>query len=218
MNLTSEAIKTSAVTATPQNEEDRLVAAARRGDAAAFEILVTRYRRLLAAMIRRMIGSPEETEDLTQQAFLKAYLNLHTFGGRCSFSTWLVSIARNEARMWNRKMRRSPEVAMAEFSAGQPEGAPPPDFMDGRPGPEAMCSQRESTELLHSAMRRLPAATQEALRLCDLEEESTVTAALVVGVTVSALKARRFRGRLALRRTLEASIHRGRLALADGSH
>jgi RNA polymerase sigma-70 factor (ECF subfamily) len=215
MDLTSEATETSVgVTMTAKSEEDRLIEAARSGDSAAFETLVMRYRRLLLAMIRRMIASPEETEDLAQQALLKAYVNLHTFGGRCSFSTWLVSIARNEARMWNRKRRRSPEVAMADFSIGKPEDAPP-DFMDTRPGPEAVCSQKESSEILYSAMKRLSPVTRQALRLCDLEEESTVTAALVVGATVSALKTRRFRGRLALRRALESSLRRRSAALAN---
>jgi RNA polymerase sigma-70 factor, ECF subfamily len=95
-----------------ESEEDRLLTAARTGNSLAFGTLVTRHRGLVLTVIRRMIRNPVEAEDLTQQAFLKAYLNLRSFVGRSTFSTWLVSIARNEARMWSRKKSRSHEVAM----------------------------------------------------------------------------------------------------------
>jgi RNA polymerase sigma-70 factor, ECF subfamily len=193
-----------------ESEEDRLLTAARTGNSLAFATLVTRHRGLVLTVIRRMIRNPVEAEDLTQQAFLKAYLNLRSFVGRSTFSTWLVSIARNEARMWSRKKSRSHEVAMVEFSLDKGQDAPlQPDFMDWRPGPEAVYLQKESTHLLLTAMESLSPLNGRALRLCDLDEEPIVTAALLLGVSVGALKSRRVRGRLALRRSLESGLHGG---------
>src|SRR5271167_1365657 len=105
-------------TRTPETDEGKLVTAAKSGASVAFEALVMRNKRLVQAITRRMTGSLVEAEDVSQQAFMKAFAKLSSFGGRCSFSTWLVTIAMNEARMWHRRARRSREVPMTELSTG----------------------------------------------------------------------------------------------------
>ena len=77
-----------------KTQEGELVAAAKSGDSA----LVMRHKRLVLAITRRMTGSFVEAEDVSQQAFMKAFRNLSRFAGRCSFSTWLVTIAMNDMR------------------------------------------------------------------------------------------------------------------------
>lgn len=189
---------------TTGRDDDMLVAAATSGDAAAFETLVIRYKRIVLAVTRRMTGSFVDAEDLTQQAFMKAFANLSRFGGRCSFCTWLVSIAMNEARMWNRKARRSVEVPMVNFDTGELFEMPI-EFMDPRPNPETNYAQEERSRLLLAAMDDLKPETRNALKMCDLDEESTVNTAVVLGISVNALKSRRLRGRAMLRRKLEKS-------------
>ena len=193
-------------TSAPETNEDKLVAAAKSGDSAAFEALVMRNKRLVLAITRRMTGSCVEAEDVSQVAFMKAFTNLSRFAGRCSFSTWLVTIAMNEARMWHRRVRRSREVLMTELSTGETTVEMPAEFRDWRPNPEATYSQKERRQLLLSAMERLKPETREALKACDLEEQSTIAAAVALGITVSAVKSRKLRGRLALRRTLESRL------------
>ena len=99
--------------ATDTAADDALVLRCLDGDSAAFETLVCRYRRVVMRLTRRITGNLEDAEDVAQQAFMKALINLSRFRFRSSFSTWLVSIAMNEARMWTRKRRRSREVPMA---------------------------------------------------------------------------------------------------------
>lgn len=183
--------------------EESLVAAAIQGDVAAFEMLALRYKRLVMAITRRMTGSFVEAEDLTQQAFLKAFANVSRFAGRCSFSTWLTSIAMNEARMWLRKARKSRETMMTDLRADDGLDALP-DFMDWRPSPEAAYSKTERHRVLYSELERLKPAMRAALQLCDLEGQSTVEASLALGITVSAIKSRRLRGRVILCKRLEA--------------
>lgn len=192
--------------------EEHLIAAATQGDAAAFEVLALRYRRIVMAITRRMSGSAVEAEDLTQQAFLKAFANLSSFAGRSSFSTWLISIARNETLMWLRQARRSREIAMAGLSTEETPDISL-DFMDSCPSPETTYMQKEENQLLSAELKRLKPATREALQLCDLEERSCVEAALVLGMTVSGVKSRRLRGRAILRQRIESRLCRRRARL-----
>lgn len=185
--------------------EEGLVAAAIQGDVEAFETLALRYKRIVMSITRRMTGSVVEAEDLTQQAFLKAFANISRFAGRCSFSTWLISIAMNEARMWLRKARKFREVTMSELVSDDNLDAPV-DFMDTRPSPEANYSQSERTWMLSSELARLKPEMRAALQLCDLEEQSSADASLALGVTANGVKSRRLRGRAILRKRLEAKF------------
>lgn len=185
--------------------EESLVAAAIQGDAAAFETLALRHKRIVMAITRRMTGSLDEAEDLTQQAFMKAFTNISRFGARCSFSTWLISIAMNEARMLRRKAWKSREVTMSDLSNDESFDVPL-EFMDSRPGPEATYSESERKRLLFSELERLTPATRITLQLCDLEEQSSEEAAPVLGITANAVKSRRHRARAILRKQLEAKL------------
>lgn len=195
--------------------EKSLVAAAIQGDEAAFEMLALRHKRRVMAITWRMTGSFGEAEDLTQQAFLRAFVNLSSFEGRCSFSTWLISIAMNEARMWLRKARKnSREVAMSELCANENLDAPL-DLMDWRPGPEADYSRTEQNRLLFSEIERLTPAIRVAVKLCDLQEQSCDEAAAALGTTVGAVKSRRVRARAILRERLEARFTSAKQHRAD---
>jgi len=86
-------------TAVLWRHDDDLVTAAVGGSRIAFDVLVQRYRRRVSCVVQRFAGSPEDVEDIVQQTFMKAYIHLPRFEERSLFSTWLISIARNEALM-----------------------------------------------------------------------------------------------------------------------
>jgi RNA polymerase sigma-70 factor, ECF subfamily len=176
-----------------------------QNDAEEFEALAVRYRRLVLAMVCRITGSTIEAEDLTQQALMKAFINYSSFEGRSSFSTWLISIARNEARMWCRKVHRSREIAMAELATDE-NSETHFDFMDSSPNPETRCLQKERSRLLFSELKKLKPAIREALELCDLNEQTGREAAMLLGTSTMGVKSRKFRGRAILRRKLESKI------------
>lgn len=185
--------------------DDSLVLRSLEGDSAAFETLVCRYRQLVIRQTRRITGTVEDAEDMAQQAFMKPLINLPTFRFQCSFSTWLVSIAINEARMWTRRHRRSREVPMADTVSE--DGSPViHDCADGHPDPETLCVQKESHELLWSELERLSPTTRAAIEGCDLQQLSMTETALMLGLTVAAVKSRRSRGPAALRRRLESHL------------
>jgi RNA polymerase sigma-70 factor, ECF subfamily len=182
--------------------EEMLVAAARKGEATAFAMLVERHERKILVVARRMTRTREDAEDVVQQSFQKAFLHLHQFEGRSSFSTWLTRIAINEARMLQRGSRGVREVSIDDSNANE-ETASALEIPDAGPDPETSYSQRERLRMLSLAINELPPGTREAIQLHGLDERSTEETAQIMGITVSALKGRMFHGRRKLRERLQ---------------
>jgi RNA polymerase sigma-70 factor (ECF subfamily) len=183
-------------------DEPALVAAAKDGDTQAFEILVARHQRRILAVARRWTGVRQDAEDIMQQSFQKAFLHLHQFEGRSSFSTWLTRVAINEARMLQRKSGGRREVSIDDLNENA-ETATSLEIPDSTPDPEANYSKREWGRMLSSAMNELPRKTRRALQLRELDERSTEETARIMGISVTAVKARIFQGRKKLRKRLE---------------
>jgi RNA polymerase sigma-70 factor (ECF subfamily) len=125
---------------------------------------------------------------------------LDTFRGDSRFSTWLSSIAINQALMKLRARRRRelhyvcPDTREdAQFRA---------EVADGTPTPEQQYSQKELQRILASAMEELPLASREVLQLREVEERSTAETARILGMSISAVKSRMLRGRQKLRQAL----------------
>src|SRR5580704_12990782 len=89
----------------PRPSDDQLLSEAKSGNQQAFAELCLRYRGMLTNSIYRIVRHPEDTEDVLQETFLKAYQHLQTFRGACSFSTWLVAIGTNRSLMLLRKRK-----------------------------------------------------------------------------------------------------------------
>ncbi len=175
-----------------------LVAGAKTGDARAFELLVERHE-------GRIFRNREDAEDVVQQSFQKAFINLKKFEGDSLFSTWLTRIAINEALMLLRGKRGSREVPIAESST-EDGVALPLDFPDSGPNPEDSCLQREQERILSAAVNELTPGMRKAIELRELGELSTGETAQVMGLSVGAVKARVFHGRRKLRQTLKRYV------------
>src|SRR5271157_274825 len=91
--------------------DQQLVERAQRGDKRAFELLVLKYQRKLARLLSRLVRDAGEVEDVTQEAFIKAYRALPSFRGESAFYTWLYRIAINTAKNhFAAQGRRAPTV------------------------------------------------------------------------------------------------------------
>src|SRR6266704_4024658 len=105
--------------------DQQLVERAQRGDKRAFELLVLKYQRKLGRLLSRLVRDPGEVEDVTQEAFIKAYRALPSFRGDSAFYTWLYRIAINTAKNYlvaiGRRAPTSTEVE-AEEAEGFEEG------------------------------------------------------------------------------------------------
>ncbi|MBM3473260.1 MAG: sigma-70 family RNA polymerase sigma factor [Armatimonadetes bacterium] len=169
----------------PLSPEASLVARTRRGDAGAFEALVRQHKDSVLNLARRMVADCDAAEDIAQEAFIKAYRELHRFRGESAFATWLYRITINEARLYLRghqrrvaRWERQRDLAAAEASAQSPTDDPAP-----------------LTELL----QELSADQREALALFHLKELSLEEIARTLGAPLGTVKARLSRGRERLR-------------------
>jgi RNA polymerase sigma-70 factor (ECF subfamily) len=185
-----------------QDEEATLVLAAKSGDGQAFEILIERYRRRILAVARRFTRIREDAEDIVQQSFQKAFVHLHKFKGKSSFSTWLTRIAINEALMLLRRGRVLREVSIDDLS-GNEETALGKEMPDSRAGPESAFLQGERNRILSDAMDKLTPGIRKAIELRELGELSIEEAARVMGLSVAAVKGRLFHGRRKLHQVLK---------------
>src|SRR5215469_2277201 len=179
------------------------VVAANRGNANVFETLFGRYQPRIFAIALRFTWVREDAEDIVQQTFQKAFVHLHRFEGKAFFSTWLTRIAMNEALMLLRKRRGLREVPIAD-SSDDDIAALGFEVPDPSPDAEVNYLKREATEILRSAIGKLPASLRTTVELRELGELSSRETAKRMGVSVAAVKARVFQGRRKLRKTLRS--------------
>ena len=93
---------------TASETDQQLVQRAQRGDLRAFDLLVLKYQGRIAALVSRYVSDPSEVEDVTQEAFIKAYRAIDKFRGDSAFYTWLYRIAANAAKNYLVSRRRRP--------------------------------------------------------------------------------------------------------------
>jgi RNA polymerase sigma-70 factor (ECF subfamily) len=179
--------------------ERSLVARAKAGDSAAFEVLVRHHADRLFAVVLRFSATESDAQEATQEAFVRAWRGLARFREDARFFTWLYRIGVNEARRIGE--RRPPAGTVVSV-----QERPVDDLDDDRPGPHPRAEQSELREVLEQAVRRLPEKYRAAVVLRDIEGLTTAEAAALLGLPEAAFKSRLHRGRLALRRDVAAYL------------
>ena len=182
-------------------EEYAFLAAAKRGDSAAFEFLCKQSASTVFHVAQRMMRNNEDAEDVVQESFQRAFLHLKSFNGDSRFSTWLSRIAINAALMKLRKERHPWNVSLDE-SAETEQSSSRLDVEDQGLNPEQLYAQQERQRILSDAMNALTPGMRKAIELRELEERSTEETARLMGISVGAVKARVFHGRRKLRERL----------------
>jgi RNA polymerase sigma factor (sigma-70 family) len=181
-------------------DEPTLVAAARRGQEAAFGVLFDRYRQMMLRAALRITQKHEDAEDAVQDSFLSAFLHLKDFDGRSSLSTWLTRIAINCSLMVLRKRRTSREMPM-ESSNEDGETVKIWEPVDPALNPEKQYAAGQQERIVREAVRRLRPTIRTAIELRQLEELSLKQTASKMGISLAAAKARIFHARRALRKS-----------------
>jgi len=185
--------------------EQMLVAAAKNGDEQAFETLFKRHRQKILRVVLRYAHVREDAEDIVQQSFQKAFVYLHKFEGKSSFSTWLTRIAINESLMLLRHGRALREVSVVDRS--EAEGNPASlEMPDSSPDPEASYLRRERAQILSETLGNLRPGMRKAIELRELAELSTEETAQRMGVSVAVVKARLFHARKKLQEKLSCYL------------
>jgi RNA polymerase sigma-70 factor (ECF subfamily) len=172
-----------------------LVERARNGDRAAFEELVRRHADRLYAVVLRFVADGGEAQEVTQEAFLRAWRSIGRFEGRSRFFTWLYRIGINEAK---RQAARRPPVTLVSL-----DDEPIPEAPDWSQAPETRLRQADLRCVIEEAIRALPIEYRAPLILRDVEGLTTQEAAEVMDLGEAAFKSRLHRARLAVRRALD---------------
>ena len=174
------------------HREGEIIEQVKAGEVNAFEELVRKYERPLLVLARNFLGRTPGAEDLVQDVFLAAYLNIGSYHpAKGGFATWLFRIARNKCLNWVKKKR---EIAMEE----------PPEPV-ARDNPETDLIVKEAFARLDRALEDLPARDKMIFILAEFQGLSLEEIATVEGMNVGAVKSRLFRVRKRVRATLEDS-------------
>jgi RNA polymerase sigma-70 factor (ECF subfamily) len=192
-----------------------LVYSTRSGDISAFEELVRKYDRKLFRIAQNVTHNTEDSEEVVQSAFFKAYQNLGRFQGDAKFSTWLIRIALNEALMKLRKQRARREQSMDSGPQAEDESSNfasrnrlPIDVTDWAPNPEALHSSVEIRDILMKGLEKLTPALRVVFVLRDIEGHSIAETSEMLGLTETAVKTRLSRSRMQLREELSGYFKR----------
>ena len=179
-------------------EIDRqLVERAQRGDKRAFELLVEKYQRKLARLLSRFIRDPAEVEDVTQEAFIKAYRALPAFRGESAFYTWLYRIGINTAKNYLMAMgRRAP--TSTDVEAEEAEGFEEGEQLRDINTPESVLLSNEIAETVNSTIEQLPEELRTAIQLREIEGMSYEDIAQVMNCPIGTVRSRIFRAREAI--------------------
>jgi len=189
--------------------DQQLVERAQRGDKRAFELLVIKYQRKLARLLSRLIRDPAEIEDVTQEAFIKAYRALPAFRGESAFYTWLYRIGINTAKNYLVAMgRRAP--TSTEYGADEAEG-----FDDGYQlrdinTPESELISKQIAQTVNESMAALPDELRTAITLREIEGLSYEEIAEIMNCPIGTVRSRIFRAREAIAEKLRPILGTGK--------
>ena len=169
--------------------DQRLVSRCQAGDQASFAELVERHKAVVFSLVNRLVRNQADAEDVAQETFLKAYLNIKRFRGECSFRNWLCRIATRLSIDHLRAKRRRP-VLFEEVEIGEQED------------PSQRLDNRLEAEMVAEAIAELPPHYRAALELRHLQHFSYAEVAKALQVPLSTVKTHLLRGHLLLRQRL----------------
>lgn len=207
MDLEQVAAATPGEVRTPL--ETQFIERLRRGDAAAFEVLIAERSGEVYGLLYRLTENSEEARDLTQETFLRAFQSIGQFRGDSDLRTWIYRIAINQARnrwRWWRRRRRDATVSLdsEDGHAKQPLLDSLRSERDRSPEQETLAHERERA--LRRALRSLSLSYRETVILRDIEGFTYEEIAETLGINVGTVKSRLARGRQELRTRLEGSL------------
>jgi len=189
---------------------DPRVARARGGDQKIFEALLAEVRPRALVVANKVLRNPDDAEDAVQDAFLKAWRNLHRFEGRSSFSTWIHRIVMNTSLDLLRRQACRPGIGSEEDTFDRALRTTEVESET----PERQMVRTEVKEMVHGALAVLSPSHREALTLRELEEHSYEEIAQIAACPIGTVMSRLHHARKKIADELRAAAANDGLALA----
>lgn len=187
--------------------DDKLVKRAKKGDSRAFDLLVLKYQGRVAQLVSHYVNNAAEVEDVTQEAFIKAYRALPKFRGDSAFYTWLYRIAANAAKNHLVALGRRPTTDLALDDS---ESYEVPGRLKDNESPDEVIMGQQLEAVISQAIDALPLELKAALTLREFEGLSYDEIAEVLECPIGTVRSRIFRAREAIDQKV-ASQMRGEL-------
>ena len=186
---TASAFQSAALT------DEEIVERVLGGETALFELLMRRYNQRIYRITRAIVRDEAEAEDVTQDAYVRAFEHLDQFAGRSRFSTWLTRIAVHEASA--RLRRRGRQIDIEESM---------PTLASAAAGPEQRAADHELGQAIEAAVETLPEVYRSVFMLRDVEGLSTADTAACLDINAETVKTRLHRARALLRNHITARV------------
>ncbi len=188
-----------------RDEDYDLVRRALEGEEAAYTRLRNKYWRQVHAMLQRMIRDKNDAEDLTQEAFIKAFNSLGSFNPEYAFSTWLYKIASNNCIDYLRKRRL--KTVSIDAPVHMRDGEVQMELPDAdAPLPDAPLTAAERTAVLQEAIKNLPDKYRIVIELRHTHEMEYADIAKQLNLPLGTVKAHLFRARALLLKRLQGKL------------
>ena len=175
--------------------DDKLVKRAKKGDSRAFDLLVLKYQGRVAQLVSRYLNNAAEVEDVTQEAFIKAYRALPNFRGDSAFYTWLYRIAANAAKNHLVALGRRPS---SDVALDDSEVFDVPGRLKDQESPDEVIMGQQLEALISRTIEELPVELRSALTLREFEGLSYEEIADVLECPIGTVRSRIFRAREAI--------------------
>lgn len=189
----------------PTRSEAELISAILAGDTNLYHELIRPHERGVYIMALSYMKNDADAEDVAQEAFVSAFRNLKSFRGEAKFSTWLISIALNEARS---RLRRQSIVRIGSLDEPPDEigSVSPAKLRDWREIPSESLEREEVRRQLQEAIEQLPDIYREVFLLRDVEELNLNETAEALHISVANVKVRLHRARMMLQKQLAPQL------------
>jgi RNA polymerase sigma-70 factor (ECF subfamily) len=185
--------------------DQQLVERAQHGDKHAFELLVAKYQRKLGRLLSRFIRDAAEIEDVTQEAFIKAYRALPSFRGDSAFYTWLYRIGINTAKNYLVAMRRRAPTT-TEFDIADAENFEDGEQLKDLNTPENELMSKQIANTVNQTLQELPDELRTAITLREIEGLSYEDIASIMSCPIGTVRSRIFRAREAIAEKLRPML------------
>jgi RNA polymerase sigma-70 factor (ECF subfamily) len=176
------------------------------GEQEAFYELVRPYERMIYGTAISVVKNPADAQEVAQEAVLKAFSHLSGFRAESKFSTWLIQITYNEAKMKLRKARPHLYESIDDQQQSEEGDFWPRDFADWRPIPSELLEENEIRQAVQDAINSLSPSYREVLVLRDVQHLSIKETTTILGISEASVKTRLHRARLLLRDRLAPGI------------
>lgn len=188
-----------------KSQDSELISKAKSGDQNALEELLSKYKVAVYNLIYRMVKDKQESEDLTQETFIKTFKSLPSFNEEYAFSTWIFKIATNNCIDFFRKRK------LKTYSLDKPIQYKTSEIQQDHPDPNLNAEKNilahERSEIIKQAIDSLPKKYFEAIELRHRQEKSYEEISELLGLPLGTVKARIFRAREMLNKALKNKLY-----------